>query len=146
MDDAEEMSAVFQQLAALEKRDLPSDVEFVRSMYIAHADNIQCTVSQDDDGSILGIQILKRAVKDNIYGVDAGWGIIGTHVRADAGGRGVAKGLFAATVAAAKQAGVQHIDASIPAQNLDGQAFYDAIGFRTYRTPEGKVCKKYDVI
>lgn len=145
MDDALEISLFLEQLAALGKRSLPSDQNFVRTNYIEHPENIQCAVAEGEDGTLLGLQILKRASKDNVYGVDVGWGIIGTHVKPDAARQGVGRALFAATHKAAIAAGLTKIDATISATNSDGISYYDAVGFQTYRTPEGKVCKCYEV-
>lgn len=143
-DDVPGMSSFLQQLAALGKRTRPSDQDFVRTHYIEHPDSVQCVVAEDE-GTILGFQALKVAVEGNPYGVTVGWGIIGTHVSLNAARRGVGRALFAATRAAAEKAGVQKIDASIGATNAEGLAYYDAMGFRTYRTPDGMICKCYDM-
>lgn len=144
--DAAEISLFLEQLASLGKRNIPSDTNFVRTHYIQHPDNIQCTVIEDDDGTLLGLQILKVASEGNTYGVDVGWGIIGTHVKPEAARRGVGKALFVATHKAAMRAGLKKIDATISATNLEGISYYDAIGFQTYKMPEGKVCKCFKVI
>ena len=145
MSDASEISVFLGQLTSLGKRNSPSDPDFVRTHYIAHSDNIQCAVAEDVDGTILGLQILKIATKGNIYGVAVGWGIIGTHVKPDAARRGVGKTLFVATHKAAIHAGLKKIDATIAATNSDALSYYSAIGFHTYRTPVGKVCKCFEV-
>jgi ribosomal protein S18 acetylase RimI-like enzyme len=145
MDDASEISLFLEQLASLGKRNIPSDPNFVRTNYIAHPDNIQCAVAEDDDGAILGLQILKVASKGNTYGVAVGWGIIGTHVKPDAARRGVGKTLFAATLKAAADAGLKKIDATIAATNADGISYYDAVGFQNYRASDDKVCKCFEI-
>lgn len=143
--DALEMSALLEQLVSLGKRSLPSDPDFVRTTYIAHPDNIQCAVAEDEDGTLLGLQILKIASKGNVYGVKVGWGIIGTHVSPNAARRGVGKNLFVATHKAAIEAGLKKIDATIGATNSAALSYYDALGFYTYRTPDGKTCKCFEV-
>lgn len=145
MDDAPEISLFLEQLASLGKRNIPSDPEFVRTHYIEHPDNIQCTVAEDEDGALLGLQILKVAAEGNAYGVDEGWGIIGTHVKPNAARRGVGRTLFVATRKAVINGGIKRIDATISASNSDGISYYDALGFHTYRTPDGKVCKCFEV-
>ncbi len=145
MGDASEISLFLEQLASLGKRSIPSDPDFVRTHYIEHTDNIQCAVAEDEDGTILGLQILKIASEGNTYGVDVGWGIIGTHVKPDAARRGVGKTLFVATRKVAIDAGLKRIDATIAATNSDGISYYAALGFRTYRTPDGKICKYFEV-
>jgi GNAT superfamily N-acetyltransferase len=145
MGDAAEISIFLEELASLGKRNLPSDADYVRTHYIGHADKIQCAVAEDDDGTLLGLQILKMASEGNAYGVDVGWGIIGTHVRPSAARRGVGKALFAATRKAAVDAGLSRIDATIGATNLEGVSYYDAIGFETYKTLDTRICKCFTV-
>ena len=145
MSDALEISIILEQLVSLGKRSLPSDAEFVRTHYIEHPDNIQCTVVEDEDGSLLGLQILKVASEGNAYRVDVGWGIIGTHVSPDAVRRGVGKALFAVTRKAASDFGLSNIDATIGATNVEGLSYYEAIGFETYKTLDGRVCKCFKV-
>lgn len=144
-NDITEISTFLQELTALGKRISPDDHEFVRSRYIESPDNISCLVAVGDDQTILGLQVLLRASEGNIYGVTPGWGIIGTHVRPSVARRGVGKAVFSATRQAAKRVGLRKIDASIAATNTEGLAYYDAMGFRTYRTPDGKVCKYFEV-
>ena len=146
MSDASEIGVFLGQLASLGKRVSPSDPNFVRTHYIEHSDNIQCVVAEDVDGTILGLQVLKVATEGNPYGVTVGWGIIGTHVKPDAARRGVGKTLFVATRKAAVDAGIKKIDATIAATNSAGLSYYNAVGFHTYKTPEGKVCKCFEII
>jgi len=143
--DAFEISGFLEDLKSLGKRSLPCDQDYVRSHYIDHIDNIRCSVAEDENGEILGLQILKVASETNPYGVPVGWGIIGTHVRPSAARHGVGKTLFAASREAAKSAGLKKIDATIGDNNPDALAYYEAVGFRTYRTPDGKVCKCFEV-
>ena len=141
--DAEAISRLLQRLVARGKRTNPSSVDFARSQYISNPDGVQCTVAVEEDGSVLGLQVLIRTTPDNPYGVEPGWGIIGTHVDPDAARRGIGKTLFARTREAARRAGIRKIDAFIAEENAEGLAYYEAMGFRTYRTPPGKICKCY---
>jgi GNAT superfamily N-acetyltransferase len=143
--DAFGMSRVLGEIIAAWKSARPSDPEHVRAAYIEHPDRVQCSVAVDEDGTILGFQSLRRAVEGNQYGVSVGWGIIGTYVSLSAGRRGVGSALFAASRQAALEAGLPKIDASIGADNPQGLAYYEAVGFRTYRTKPGTVCKYYEV-
>ncbi|MCK8483238.1 GNAT family N-acetyltransferase [Aliiroseovarius sp. S2029] len=145
MEDAADISIFLKELADLGKRSRPWDEAFVRDYYINNPDGIRCSVAVDDDGTILGMQALSLAVPDNIYGVTPGWGIIGTHVNPSAARRGVGKALLAATIKAARDAGLMHIDATIGATNAEGLGYYEAMGFRTYRTKDGAVCKRFRV-
>ncbi|WP_244272009.1 GNAT family N-acetyltransferase [Pseudovibrio denitrificans] len=143
--DAAEVSGFLQELAALGKRSLPSDAEYVRSNYISHADRIRCSVVEDEDGALLGLQILKRASEGNPYDVTPGWGIMARMcarvLRAVVWGRV----LFASTLEAAQGAGLEKIDATIGASNPEGLGYYEAIGFRTYKTSETSISKCLEV-
>ena len=143
VDDAMAMAAVQNEIFSAGLRKAPTDVTAVLANYIQHADRIECSVAEDDDGRILGFQSLRYAQTDNAYGVAEGWGIIGPHVSPQAARRGVGSALFAATRKAAEARGLQNIDASIGADNMLGQSYSDAMGFTTYRQPEGLVCKVY---
>ncbi|MCW0400166.1 hypothetical protein NB688_002263 [Xanthomonas sacchari] len=143
LDDAEAMVAVQDAIFAAGLRKAPTDLATVRATYLQHPDRLQCVLAEDADGRVLGFQSLRIARPGNAYDVAEGWGIIGTHVDPRAARRGVGSALFRATYAAARSAGLAQIDASIAADNALGQAYYEAIGFRTYRTPPGLVCKVY---
>ncbi|OAN71456.1 acetyltransferase [Sulfitobacter sp. EhC04] len=145
ISDVGQMSDFLTRLREMGKRRNPSDPPFVRRNYIEDPDSIRCSVAEDADGTVLGFQSLKRAVEGNIYDVTPGWGIIGTHIRPEAARRGVGRALFNATLEAARAAGLQHIDASIAADNPEGLAYYQAMGFETYRTPDGLICKRYSL-
>lgn len=143
--DAQGMSAILTALTAANLRAAPDDETFALENYIIHADGIQCSLAVDDEGTILGLQSLRHATADNIYGVTPGWGIIGTHIRPTAARQGVGKALFAATQEAARDAGLAKIDATIGENNAGGLAYYSAMGFETYRTKDGAICKCYEV-
>lgn len=143
VDDATGMAAVQNEIFSAGLRKAPTDITAVLENYIQHTDRIECSVAEDDDGRIMGFQSLRYARADNPYGVAEGWGIIGTHVSPQAARRGVGSALFAATRRAAEARGLKNIDASIGADNMLGQGYYDAMGFTTYRQPEGLVCKVY---
>ena len=142
--DVEQISAFLRDLTAMGKRTRPDDPDHVRAYYIEDPSKIGCSVA-DDGGTVLGFQSLRRAEPGNDWGVDPGWGIIGTHVSPAAARRGVGRALFAATRTAARAAGLRHIDATIGASNAEGLAYYDAMGFRTYRSAEGRISKRFDV-
>lgn len=140
-DDAEGMAAVQNEIFAAGLRKTPTDVAAILAAYIDPEDRIHCVVAEDDDGRILGFQSLRLAKVGNPWGVAEGWGIIGTHVSPLAARRGVGSALFRDTLLAAREFGLRNIDASIGADNMLGQAYYKAMGFQTYRTPDGLVCK-----
>lgn len=142
--DVEQISAFLKELTASGKRTRPDDEDFVRAYYIEDPGKIRCSVAEDN-GVVLGFQSLARAEADNTWGVEPGWGIIGTHIRPAAARRGVGRALFAVTREAAHMAAIRNIDASIAADNAEALAYYEAMGFRTYRTSEGRICKSFSV-
>ncbi len=142
--DIEAISNVLQALVKAGMRSAPADQSFVRTNYVVSPEKIFCTVAEEE-GVILGFQILKLATENNKYGVFAGWGIIGTHVTPSAARNGIGKGLFSMTLIAAKNAELKKIDATIGDQNVDGLAYYASMGFETYRTSKDRICKVYSV-
>ena len=144
-DDADEMSHVLREIAALKGSTRRTDPEHVLRHYVEHPDRIECSVAVDETGKVWGFQSLKRAAQGNIYGVPPGWGIIGTHVSPQAARRGVGSALFAASRSAAERAGLAMIDATIGNANSVAQAYYDTLGFETYRKTAASVCKAFKV-
>ena len=130
---------------ALGKRRLPADDAFVRDVYISHIDNIACSVVEDEDGTLLGVQVLKLATEGNPYEVAPGWGIIGTHVSPNAARLGVGRKLFVATFAAAEAAGLKKIEATIGAKSPDALSYYEAMGFQTFDNDDARVRKCFEV-
>ncbi|MGI9436245.1 MAG: hypothetical protein ACR2Q4_15715 [Geminicoccaceae bacterium] len=57
----------------------------------------------------------------------------------------IARRLFEATLAAARVAGVHHIDAAIRCENVGGLAYYDGMGFVDYRQGHGAISKRRDL-
>lgn len=141
--DAADMSRVLQAIIAATGRERPNDIAFVLRQYVENPASIRCSVAIDDTERLLGFQSLVRATPGNRYDVPDGWGIIGTHIGPDAHRQGVGKVLFAASLAAARLAGIVAIDAYIGADNATGLAYYEAMGFATYREPPGIVQKVY---
>ncbi len=142
IDDADDMSKVLKEIIDATGRQRQYDRDHVIELYISDPNRIECHVAVAD-GEVLGFQSLKHATEGNPYGVAVGWGIIGTHVSPRAARKGVGSALFAATRQAATVAGIIDIDASIGDNNDMGLAHYEAIGFRTYRTSPGRICKQY---
>ncbi|MGW8192420.1 N-acetyltransferase family protein [Sphingomonas hankookensis] len=143
IDDASSLSRILREIIARTGRDRPHDEAFVLRQYLTNTASILCTVAVDATGEILGFQSLVRAKAGNRYDVPPGWGIIGTHIHPSAHRQGVGAALFRASRAAAQAAGLTKIDAYIGADNAGALRYYEALGFRTYRTPEGivqKVC------
>jgi L-amino acid N-acyltransferase YncA len=125
-------------------RPSPVDAALVEERYFDVDHTISCTVA-DRDGVVVGFQSLKRAWPGNPYGVEPGWGIIGTHIHPDAGRSGIGRSLFARSLAAAEVAGLRHIDATIGADNPPGLAYYAAMGFVPYRDGDGAIPHRFDL-
>jgi ribosomal protein S18 acetylase RimI-like enzyme len=143
--DAAAMSAMLGLLVAAGKRKSPADAGFVLAHYIQSPDGIRCSLAEDADGTLLGFQSLIHSRPGNRYGTPVGWGIIGTHVSPLAARRGVGSALFQVTRQAAKEAGLREIEAFIGETNQEALAYYEKMGFRTYRLAEGIICKSYKV-
>lgn len=142
--DADDMAEVQNAIYRAGLRSAPVDVEQIRERYLDETYRIACTVAEQD-GRVIGFQSLKRAWPDNPYDVAEGWGIIGTHIHPDAGRGGLGRKLFAESLAAAKAAGLQHIDATIGADNEAGLAYYAAMGFVPYRDGDGAIPHRFDL-
>lgn len=142
--DAEAMAEVQNAIYRAGLRVCPVDVTLVRERYLDMAYWLACTVAEQE-GQIVGFQSLKRAWPGNPYDVAEGWGIIGTHIHPDAGRSGLGRRLFAVSLAAAKAAGLKHIDASIGADNSPALAYYCAIGFTPYREGTNTIAHRFDV-
>ncbi len=139
--DAPAMSEMLQKLVAAGKRSARADVSFVQENYVGNPVGIRCSLAEDDDGNLLGFQSLIRATEGNRYNTPEGWGIIGTHVSPAAARSGVGRQLFDVTRRAAIEAGLTKIEAFISLSNEAAQAYYERMGFETYRHTDTAVCK-----
>jgi L-amino acid N-acyltransferase YncA len=99
-------------------------------------------------GQLLGFQTLERSHRPP-YDI----GDIGTFVRVGLTQTGVGSALFTATRTEAQRNGLQAINASIRADNIGGNTFYDRVGFVYHRvehaaplkdgTPVDRISKLY---
>ncbi|WP_293699468.1 GNAT family N-acetyltransferase [uncultured Agrococcus sp.] len=142
--DAEDMTEVQNAIYRAGLRATAVDVALVRERYLDEEHTVACSVAELEN-RVIGFQSLKRAWTGNPYSVPEGWGIIGTHIHPDAGRSGLGRRLFAASLAAAKTAGLQHIDASIGADNAPALAYYSAMGFSPYRDGGDTIPHRFDV-
>ncbi|WP_116082979.1 GNAT family N-acetyltransferase [Tropicimonas sp. IMCC34011] len=141
--DAPRISTMLQAHVAAGKRSSPADEAFVLERYIDDPARIACTLAEDDAGSLLGFQSLTLAAEGNPYGTPAGWGIIGTHVAPGAGRGGVGSRLFEVTQAVGLEVGLRDIEAVIGVRNVEGQAYYEKMGFITHRLEGDAIAKRY---
>jgi ribosomal protein S18 acetylase RimI-like enzyme len=142
--DAEDMADVQNAIHRAGLRSSPVDIALVRERYLDLEYGVACTVAEQG-GRVVGFQSLKRAWPGNPYDVAEGWGIIGTHIHPDAGRSGLGRRLFVKSLAAAKAAGLRHIDASIGADNSPALAYYSAMGFTPYRKGSDTIAHRFDV-
>lgn len=142
--DAEDMVEVQNAIYRAGLRASPVDLALVRERYFDREHGLACTVAEQE-GRVVGFQSLKRAWHGNPYDVAEGWGIIGTHIRPDAGRSGLGRRLFATSLAAAQAAGLRHIDATIGADNSPALAYYAAMGFTPYREGGDAIPHRFDV-
>lgn len=114
--------------------------------YIAPPLNVSCVVAEEA-GRIIGFQGLEWADPDyeGEPVLPADWATIGSFVARGIQARGVGQALFAATEAAARQAGVAVIDATILKVNEPGLRYYARLGFVDYRVTDLKISKRYDL-
>ena len=119
----------------------------------AHIDGpgvITSMVAEDAEGHPMGFQILLRSAT---LGPD--WGDIGTFARRGATTRGIGSALFAATCAAAAEAGLTTLNATIRADNSGGLTFYTRMGFVDHAvargvpladgTPVDRISRRFDL-
>lgn len=131
----------------------PFDTASMDAAYISLPQLVSCFVAEADD-VLVGFQGLMRSF-DPDDPLPDGWATIGTFARVGLTQRGVGGALFARTLAAAREAGISVIDATIRADNTGGLAFYARQGFVDYDrlfgvplkngAPVDRVRKRYDV-
>ena len=139
--DAPSLARMLQALTAAGKRTRPSDLVFARDHYLTSPNLVVSTVAVDETDQVIGLQVVSRVTGENPWGTEIGWGMIGTHVHPDAARQGLGRGLFARTRPAIEASDLPAVDASIGDTNEVALAYYGAMGFVTYRTAPGLVCK-----
>lgn len=142
--DTERLRKVQKQLSVSRTHTSSNTVALVLYYYLHNTNRVLCYIAEEK-GELLGFQSLQRAEFDNPWGVKPGWGIIGTHVSPLAAKRDIGRILFNETRKAASIASLPMLDATISADNPEALEFYDAMGFKTYRTPGNLISKCYKV-
>ena len=132
----------------------PFNAASMDAAYISLPQLVSCFVAEDA-GEIIGFQGLMWSFDPNDPLPD-GWATIGTFARVGLTQRGVGSAMFAATLTAARDAGVNVIDATIRADNSGGLAFYTRQGFVDYARlvgvplkdghPVDRIRKRYDIL
>lgn len=117
--------------------------------YILGPGTICCHVAEQA-GSVIGFQAL-----GHYPALPPRWGDIGSFVAPDLQARGTGAALFAATLGAARAAGLVAINATIRADNAPGLAYYARLGFADYAhdagwalddgTVTGRISRRFDL-
>jgi ribosomal protein S18 acetylase RimI-like enzyme len=124
----------------------PFDGEGIVKYFIQPRYGISCAVAVDGV-EIVGFQSLEWSDPDapGPDNLPSDWAVIATYVALGQQGRGIGRKLLAATLDAARAAGVSNIDATIRAENTGGLAYYSQMGFVDYRMGDETVSKKLSV-
>lgn len=150
--DAEAMTALQNeiiQIGGTTAYQQPRSVDAVLASYVTGPQVIACQLAEVD-GKVLGFQIVGRWP-----GLPEGWADIGTFVQPGLQARGIGAALFAASLTAARAAGVKVLNAAIRADNVAGLAYYARRGFVDYASnPDwaladgrkvGRISKRFEV-
>lgn len=132
-DDAGSMAELINAIIAIggtTAYETPFDAASMDAAYISLPQLVSCFVAEDGR-ELIGFQGLMRSF-DPDDPLPADWATIGTFARVGLTQRGVGSALFARTLAAAREAGIRVIDATIRADNAGGLAFYGRQGFVDY--------------
>ena len=125
---------------------VPFDPESIAKRCLTTPLGLSCFLAEDTAG-VQGFQYL-LASDPAITGAGAlppDWGSIATFVAEGQQGRGIGRSLFAATLDAARSAGIAKIDATIRRENTGGQRFYDGLGFVEYRSNDLSISRVFDI-
>jgi len=132
-NDAAELAGLLNEIiraggtTALETELSPQEFDdwFISGQYA-----LACHVAEADD-VLYGFQSL------SLYGdPPRGWADIATFARIAPKRKGVGTALFAATLREARDLGLKAINATIRADNVSGLAYYEKMGFETYRVKQ----------
>lgn len=141
-EDAPAMVALLNRIIAIggtTAHETPFTAAAVVQHYIKGEEPICCHVALD--AGLVGFQSVGRNPA-----LPAGWGDIGTFVDPDRQRGGAGAALFAATVAAARAAGLRVLNATIRADNAPGLGYYARRGFTEYATDPGFALKDGRVV
>lgn len=150
--DAAAMTALLNRIIAIggtTAHEQPFSEAAVIAHYIEGDEPICCHVAEDAAG-LIGFQCV-----GNNAALPAGWGDIGTFVDPSRQRSGAGAALFAATVPAARAAGLRVLNATIRADNRPGLGYYARRGFVDYaEDPDfrlksgarvGRVSRRFDL-
>ncbi|WP_218044823.1 GNAT family N-acetyltransferase [Kiloniella majae] len=130
-DDAEELCVLLNEVieiggtTAMEES---LDIDQFKQYFLTGDHCICCHVSEDEDGSITGFQVLGRHPE-----LPKDWADIGTFAKVHPRVYGVGKALFPISCAYLVRKGFSTINATIRADNTSGLQYYEKMGFWTYK-------------
>ena len=144
--DAEALCAVLNPIIAAggtTAHRRPFDPERMIRHYIAPPRGVACTLAERD-GEVLGFQALERADPDwpGEDSLPEDWAVIATFVRPGLTQGGIGGRLFEVTRAAARDAGIVAIDATIRRENTGGLRYYSRMGFEDWRSDDERISKR----
>jgi L-amino acid N-acyltransferase YncA len=141
--DAPAMTDLLNRIIAIggtTAHETPFTPEAVASHYIAGDEPICCHLAEDEAG-LIGFQCVGHNPA-----LPEGWGDIGSFVSPDRQRCGAGVALFAATVPAARAAGLTVLNATIRADNAPGLGYYARRGFVVYATDPDYALKSGQVV
>lgn len=136
------MTALLNRIIAIggtTAHETPFTPEAVARHYIAGDEPICCHIAVA--AGLIGFQSVGRNTA-----LPEGWGDIGTFVDPDRQRSGAGAALFAATLVAARTAGLRVLNATIRADNAPGLGYYARRGFADYATDPGFALKSGRVV
>ena len=122
------------------------EADRMREDYVRHPLRVSCVVAVLD-GVVVGYQSVKRS-DPNWPGLDVfppDWGVIASFVSSAAHGQGIGRKMFDVTAAAAREAGLVAIDATIRRENAIGLGYYSRIGFVDHASDAERISKRFDL-
>ena len=148
--DAAEMAALLNEIIAIGGTTAYEDPFEPADLYasLVAAETILCCHVALSEGRVVGFQALETEEGSGVV-----TGYIATFARQTGGVPGVGRALFPITVAAAREAGLTEIIATIRADNKPGLGYYSRIGFVDHEvhkgvplkdgTPVDRISKRY---
>ena len=134
-EDASELAAILNEIIAVggtTAYEDPVDAAYIIHNCFERAEAICCHAALDAEGRIAGFQYI--AWNDKL---PDGWADIATFARLTDKVPGAGRALFAATRAAAAEAGATGINATIRADNTGGLTYYGKMGFEDFGVTQG---------
>lgn len=130
-DDIPELCKLVNEIIAIGGTtafETPMTVDTFLESFFRSQIQISMLVAEGESGELLGFQVLTTHEK-----LPDDWADIATFARVGSQAAGVGSALFAETLALARKFGIGAINATIRADNIGGLAYYERMGFLTYK-------------